>query len=82
MAQSAKARVAKAQAKLDGIVSRVFALAPSRDVRLRDCLDMAPEELREEYEAAFEALIEAERAAVSQGRAYRAMGGALLLWNK
>jgi hypothetical protein len=43
---------------------------------------MAGPGLRERYDDAHEALTEAEAEAVATGRAYRAMGGALLRWNR
>lgn len=77
-----KARVAKLQAKMDAIRAEVYACGPDRNTTFRTCLDLAPPGLRDRYDDAEDALREAEAEAVSMGRAYRAMGGALLLWNK
>jgi hypothetical protein len=77
-----KARVAKLQAKLDAIRAQVYACGPDRNTPFRDCLNAAPDTLWEAYQEAHEALTEAEAEAVATGRAYRALGGALLMWNR
>lgn len=77
-----KARVAKLQAKLDAIRAQVYACGPDRNTPFRDCLKAAPDSLWEAYHEAHEALTEMEQEAVDTERAYRAFGGALLLWNK
>jgi hypothetical protein len=77
-----KARVAKLQSKLEAIRAQVYACGPDRNTPFRTCLDMAGPGLRERYDDAHEALTEAEAEAVATGRAYRAMGGALLRWNR
>lgn len=77
-----KARVAKLQAKLEAIRAQVYACGPDRNTPFSTCLDLAPPGLRERYDDAHDNLREAEADAVASGRAYRAMGGALLIWNK
>jgi hypothetical protein len=77
-----KARVAKLQAALDAVRAQVYACGPDRNTPFSTCLDMAGPGLRERYDDAHEALTEAEIEAVATGRAYRAMGGALLIWNR
>jgi hypothetical protein len=77
-----KARVAKLQAALDAIRAQVYACGPDRNTPFRDCLNAAPDTLWEAYQEAHEALTEAEAEAVATGRAYRALGGALLLWHR
>lgn len=80
---SHKARVGKARAAKDALVDRIYACAPNNQTPFSGCLALAPRDLVLKFEAAERTLIEAEMAAVSAGKAYRASGGfGLLLWNR
>jgi hypothetical protein len=77
-----KARVAKLQSKLEAIRAQVYACGPDRNTPFSDCLFAAPDALCDAYHAAEEALGTMEHEAIATGCAYRAMGGALLIWNR
>ena len=78
---SHKARVGKARAAKDALVDRIYACAPNNQTPFSGCLALAPRDLVLKFEAAERSLIEAEMAAVSAGKAYRASFG-LLTWNR
>lgn len=76
---SHRLHASKARARLDAIVSLIFAHAPDARTAFADCLALVPDDVRARYHAERQAVEDAEHAAISAGRAFRASHG-LLIW--
>lgn len=80
MTTSIKARVEAASKKRRAASDAIFSFAKHPQMRWSECFEIADANAKEAFEAADDALLEAERSAIAKGKAYRASFGLLIFY--